>query len=440
MRALLLLLLGASAALAGPAPTSGTRRRTCSSSRSTTWDRPLPELRHSPPVRMPVMEQLISQGVTLTGLAMPSCSPTLRSSPKALPPPPRDPQQTGPATPTARPIRERSRATSSATAARWGSGTCGLRAPHHAPAVRIRAAPGLCTTSARAGTSTGALHEDRRGTRSSVRHDGHHHRRRPRGGSCPSPGSCTSTTTPSPLRPAPGPHTASRRRRRATAPCSRPWTRRSATPASVDLEETLVVVVGDSLLRPGQRRTRPWPPPREGARLYEERARAPSRARGGQGRSEALISIVDLHRTLVNWRTAPSRARTRSASSPADPQAPGATRGCSPRRTTTAPARGRPVPATSARSATPLEAAAEQLRGRVLRPLHRPGREQYLAPPLGEGQAAYDSLQLALQGFLWAALSAAGRRANRGPRPARSPRARGRQDARPGRRGAAGPG
>ncbi|MFT7680419.1 MAG: arylsulfatase A-like enzyme, partial [Planctomycetota bacterium] len=73
--------------------------------------------------------------------------------------------------------------------------------------------------------------------------------------------------------------------------------------AGVDLDNTLVIVLGDNGT-PGQVSTGPWPADHAKGSLYEGGVRVPMVIAGPgvvHGTSQALISVTDLHRTLVEY-------------------------------------------------------------------------------------------------------------------------------------------
>mgnify|MGYP000323490346 CR=1 FL=1 len=123
------------------------------------------------------------------------------------------------------------------------------------------------------------------------------------------------------------------------------------------------------------------------------------------GRSEALISIVDLHRTLIEVAGGTFQSEDSISFLPqlVDPQAPGARQWLFAEKNNDSTGQGQTGPG--------HERAISDGRWKLLR--NNFGDELYdlsvdlvegnnlLGAPLsGEAQAAYDSLQLALQGFL----------------------------------------
>jgi arylsulfatase A-like enzyme len=98
--------------------------------------------------------------------------------------------------------------------------------------------------------------------------------------------------------------------------------------AGVDLDTTLVVVLGDNGT-PRPVTDGPWSQDHAKGSLYEGGVRVPMVVHGpgvGQGRSDALISVVDIHRTLVEWVGGNFQAQDSISFVPQllDPSTPGA--------------------------------------------------------------------------------------------------------------------
>lgn len=424
MRALLLLLLGASAALASPAPTSGDPppNLLVITLDDVGIDRFPSYGVHPTPVRMPVMEQLVAQGVTFDRVwAMPSCSPTRASLLTG-----RFPHrhgilnQIGPGDPNepdldpSEPVLARKLpGYRSAVIGKW----------HLRSAARPTTHPLQCGFGLHLGSmyNVGASgYFDWRRFVNGVWHQEFRY--------------ATTVTTTDAVRVArqlPEPWFLYVNYNAAHSPFHVPpqdlhtygqpaddLTRYRAMLeamdteigrllASVDLEETLVVVVGDNGT-PQPVTDGPWPPHHAKGSLYEGGVRVPLVVAGpgvSQGRSEALISIVDLHRTLIEVAGGTFQSEDSISFLPqlVDPQTPSARQWLFAEKNNDSTGQGQTGPG--------HERAISDGRWKLLR--NNFGDELYdlsvdlvegnnlLGAPLsGEAQAAYDSLQLALQGFL----------------------------------------